>query len=181
MIRRKSEPTRSLRLSRPGRGQPPELQRPSLRRERQPQNLKSSARYFPKSLSKELSVKKYPKDKKSKNATASLPPKTQITLKVNGAEKQISVAPWTTLLDALRESLDLTGTKKGCDRGQCGACTVLLNGRRINSCLHLAAMCNGAQITTIEGLASLICGLTEGIPAVSPASPTLKTTTSCRP
>ncbi len=83
----------------------------------------------------------------------SLPTKSRITLKINGAVKQIEVAPWTTLLDALREHLDLTGTKKGCDHGQCGACTVLLNGKRINSCLTLAIMQNGAQVTTIEGLA----------------------------
>jgi len=63
------------------------------------------------------------------------------------------VAPWTTLLDALRDHLDLTGTKKGCDHGQCGACTVLVDGRRINSCLTLAVMKDGARITTIEGLA----------------------------
>jgi xanthine dehydrogenase YagT iron-sulfur-binding subunit len=78
---------------------------------------------------------------------------TRITLKVNGATKQLEVAPWTTLLDALREQLDLTGTKKGCDHGQCGACTVLVNGKRINSCLTLAIMRDGAEITTIEGLA----------------------------
>jgi xanthine dehydrogenase YagT iron-sulfur-binding subunit len=72
---------------------------------------------------------------------------------VNGVERRLSVAPWTTLLDALRLNLDLTGTKKGCDHGQCGACTVLLDGRRINSCLALAVMKDGAQITTIEGLA----------------------------
>ena len=63
------------------------------------------------------------------------------------------MAPWTTLLDALRDHLDLTGTKKGCDHGQCGACTVLVDGRRINSCLTLAVMKDGAKVTTIEGLA----------------------------
>src|SRR5438132_9054147 len=77
-----------------------------------------------------------------------------ISLTVNGVRRNIELAdPRTTLLDALRENLQLTGTKKGCDRGQCGACTVLVNGRRINSCLHLAAMCQNAQVTTIEGLA----------------------------
>lgn len=86
-------------------------------------------------------------------APASLPSTTPITLKVNGAEKQIVIAPWTTLLDALRENLGLTGTKKGCDHGQCGACTVLVDGRRINSCLALAIMKDGAEVTTIEGLA----------------------------
>ena len=86
-------------------------------------------------------------------ATASLPTTSRITLTVNGAEKRIEVAPWTTLLDALREYLGLTGVKKGCDHGQCGACTVLVNGRRINSCLTLAIMKDGAAITTIEGLA----------------------------
>jgi xanthine dehydrogenase YagT iron-sulfur-binding subunit len=76
-----------------------------------------------------------------------------VTLRVNGVERQLTLAPWTTLLDALRLHLDLTGTKKGCDHGQCGACTVLVNGRRINSCLTLAVMTDGAQVTTIEGLA----------------------------
>jgi xanthine dehydrogenase YagT iron-sulfur-binding subunit len=85
--------------------------------------------------------------------TFSLPGKSRITLKVNGAVKQIEIAPWTTLLDALREHLHLTGTKKGCDHGQCGACTVLVNGKRINSCLTLAVMQDGAEVTTIEGLA----------------------------
>ncbi len=83
----------------------------------------------------------------------SAPEKINITLRVNGADRKLSVAPWTTLLDALRLHLDLTGTKKGCDHGQCGACTVLVDGRRINSCLTLAVMKDGAQITTIEGLA----------------------------
>ena len=76
-----------------------------------------------------------------------------VTLNVNGTEKTLSVRPWTSLLDALRDHLDLTGTKKGCDHGQCGACTVLVNGRRINSCLTFAVMQDGASITTIEGLA----------------------------
>jgi xanthine dehydrogenase YagT iron-sulfur-binding subunit len=83
----------------------------------------------------------------------SLAEKTRITLAVNGAKKQIAVAPWTTLLDALREYMDLTGTKKGCDHGQCGACTVLVDGKRILSCMTLAIMKDGAEVTTIEGLA----------------------------
>jgi xanthine dehydrogenase YagT iron-sulfur-binding subunit len=84
---------------------------------------------------------------------ASLPAKSRVTLRVNGASKQIDVLPWTTLLDALREQLGLTGTKKGCDHGQCGACTVLVDGQRIHSCLTLAIMKDGAEVTTIEGLA----------------------------
>jgi xanthine dehydrogenase YagT iron-sulfur-binding subunit len=84
---------------------------------------------------------------------ASLPAQSSVTLRVNGAEQQLEMAPWTTLLDALREYLNLTGTKKGCDHGQCGACTVLVNGRRINACLTLAIMQDGAEVTTIEGLA----------------------------
>jgi xanthine dehydrogenase YagT iron-sulfur-binding subunit len=77
----------------------------------------------------------------------------KITLLVNGKEQALEVEPRVTLLDALRERLDLTGTKKGCDMGQCGACTVLVDGRRINSCLTLAIMQQGKHITTIEGLA----------------------------
>jgi xanthine dehydrogenase YagT iron-sulfur-binding subunit len=76
-----------------------------------------------------------------------------ISLTLNGATRQLTVQPWTTLLDLLREQLDLVGTKKGCDHGQCGACTVLRDGKRINACLTLAIMCDGAQLTTIEGLA----------------------------
>ena len=83
-----------------------------------------------------------------------IPEKLAISLTVNGTAARLEVAPWTTLLDALRDHLDLTGTKKGCDHGQCGACTVLVNGRRINSCLTLAVMQEGSQVTTIEGLAS---------------------------
>ena len=78
---------------------------------------------------------------------------TRISLKLNGVTRQLDVEPWTTLLDALRDHLDFTGTKKGCDHGQCGACTVLVDGRRINSCLTLAIMKDGAAVTTIEGLA----------------------------
>lgn len=76
-----------------------------------------------------------------------------VTFVVNGISRTVEVAPWVSLLDALRDRLDLTGTKKGCDHGQCGACTILVNGRRINSCLALAVMHEGAAITTIEGLA----------------------------
>ena len=76
-----------------------------------------------------------------------------VTLIVNEVPRQLAIPPWTTLLDALREHLDLTGTKKGCEQGQCGACTVLLDGRRVVSCLTLAVMQDGARITTIEGLA----------------------------
>jgi len=83
-----------------------------------------------------------------------VPEKIPVTLNVNGTERKLMLAPWTTLLDALRDHLDLTGTKKGCDHGQCGACTVLVNGRRINSCLTLAVMQDGAKVTTIEGLAT---------------------------
>jgi xanthine dehydrogenase YagT iron-sulfur-binding subunit len=86
-------------------------------------------------------------------ATIPVPAKMPITLTVNGIATRVEVAPWTTLLDTLRDHLDLTGTKKGCDHGQCGACTVLVNGRRINSCLTLAVMQEGASVTTVEGLA----------------------------
>lgn len=76
----------------------------------------------------------------------------QVTLTVNGARQPLSVDTRTTILDALREQLGLTGSKKGCDHGQCGACTVLINGRRVNSCLTLAVMHEGDEIRTIEGL-----------------------------
>jgi len=76
----------------------------------------------------------------------------QIRFKVNGRPQTLQVDPRTTLLDALRDHLQLTGTKKGCDHGQCGACTVHVNGRRVNSCLSLAAMHEGDEVTTLEGL-----------------------------
>src|ERR687886_603734 len=81
------------------------------------------------------------------------PDKIPVVLVVNGVERRLKLAPWTTLLDALRDHLDLTGTKKGCDHGQCGACTVLVDGRRIISCLSLTVMHDAARVTTIEGLA----------------------------
>jgi xanthine dehydrogenase YagT iron-sulfur-binding subunit len=77
----------------------------------------------------------------------------KVSFKVNGAAKSLEVDSRMTLLDALREKLDLTGSKKGCDHGQCGACTVIIDGRRVLSCLSLAAQCEGKQVTTIEGLA----------------------------
>jgi xanthine dehydrogenase YagT iron-sulfur-binding subunit len=79
--------------------------------------------------------------------------KVALSLTINGDKKQVHVDPRTSLLDLLREDLKMTGTKKGCDHGQCGACTVLANGRRINSCLALALSHDGDEITTIEGLA----------------------------
>jgi xanthine dehydrogenase YagT iron-sulfur-binding subunit len=81
------------------------------------------------------------------------PSPVMVELQINGHRHSLSLDPRTTLLDALREHLALTGAKKGCDHGQCGACTVLLDGRRINSCLTLAVMHDGQSITTIEGIA----------------------------
>jgi xanthine dehydrogenase YagT iron-sulfur-binding subunit len=89
----------------------------------------------------------------SSETAASAPAKMPVTLTVNGVERTLRIAPWTSLLDALRDHLGLTGTKKGCDHGQCGACTVLVDGRRINSCLTLAVMMDSCRITTIEGIA----------------------------
>ena len=77
----------------------------------------------------------------------------RLSLTINGSRHELELAPWTTLLDLLREDLDLTGTRMGCDHGQCGACTVLVDGKRINACLALAVMRSEADVTTIEGLA----------------------------
>jgi xanthine dehydrogenase YagT iron-sulfur-binding subunit len=79
-------------------------------------------------------------------------PEVAVTLRVNGVDHELRLEPRVTLLDALRDVLGLTGTRKGCDQGACGACTVLLDGRRVVSCLVLAAQCEGRQVTTIEGL-----------------------------
>jgi xanthine dehydrogenase YagT iron-sulfur-binding subunit len=97
-----------------------------------------------------------PTEAAAKPATSSAPLRppvmSKVSLSVNGKPHALELDTRTTLLDALREHLQLTGTKKGCDHGQCGACTVILDGRRINSCLTLAVMHEGARITTIEGL-----------------------------
>jgi xanthine dehydrogenase YagT iron-sulfur-binding subunit len=85
-------------------------------------------------------------------ASTPAPVGVKVALKVNGQSHALDIDTRTTLLDVLREHLHLTGTKKGCDQGQCGACTVIVNGRRINSCLSLAVMHEGDEITTIEGL-----------------------------
>ena len=87
------------------------------------------------------------------DVTHEIPERIPVHIVVNGVGHTLDLVPWTTLLDALRDHLALTGTKKGCDHGQCGACTVLIDGRRVNSCLTLAVMKDGAEITTIEGLA----------------------------
>jgi len=80
--------------------------------------------------------------------------KQSVTLNVNGEGHHLEILPWVSLLDALRDRIHLTGTKKGCDHGQCGACTVLIDGKRSLSCLTLAVMKDGSEITTIEGIAS---------------------------
>jgi xanthine dehydrogenase YagT iron-sulfur-binding subunit len=85
--------------------------------------------------------------------TAEAPPAVRTALTINGRRHDLALDPRVTLLDLLRERLGLTGTKKGCDHGQCGACTVLAQGRRVNSCLTLAVACDGLSITTVEGLA----------------------------
>ena len=108
------------------------------------------AGYVP-ALAKDAAVES---DSDPTSAGANIEGAVPITLRINGKDHQLRVDPRTTLLDCLRETVALTGTKKGCDHGQCGACTVHVNGRRVNSCLSLALMHEGAEITTIEGLGS---------------------------
>ena len=98
----------------------------------------------------------------------------EVGLRVNGTDYQMAVEPRVTLLDALREHLGLFGTKKGCDRGECGACTVLVNGRRINACLTFAVMHQGDEVTTVEGLAG-------GAPVADGDGPTPATEPELRP
>jgi xanthine dehydrogenase YagT iron-sulfur-binding subunit len=89
----------------------------------------------------------------SGGSSPAVPNGVSVNLTINGTRHALTLDPRTTILDLVREHLDLTGTKKGCDQGQCGACTVLVDGRRVNSCLTFAVMHDGAQVTTIEGLA----------------------------
>jgi xanthine dehydrogenase YagT iron-sulfur-binding subunit len=89
----------------------------------------------------------------AREARAGAPQVHAVTVTINGKQEQMSLDTRVTLLDALREHLELTGSKKGCDHGQCGACTVLVDGRRVNACLTLLAAVDGAEVTTIEGLA----------------------------
>jgi xanthine dehydrogenase YagT iron-sulfur-binding subunit len=88
----------------------------------------------------------------TREAAATMPVRVPVTISINQKSHELTVDTRTSLLDLLRETLDLTGSKKGCDHGQCGACTVLLNGRRVNSCLTLAVAAAGSEVTTIEGL-----------------------------
>ena len=92
------------------------------------------------------------KDSASASAGSTIEGAVPITLRINGKEHQLRIDPRTTLLDCIRETVALTGTKKGCDHGQCGACTVHVNGKRVLSCLNLALMHDGEEITTVEGL-----------------------------
>lgn len=91
-------------------------------------------------------------DSASADAVSTIEGAVPVTLRINGKEHQLRIDPRTTLLDCIRETVALTGTKKGCDHGQCGACTVHVNGRRVLSCLNLALMHDGEEITTVEGL-----------------------------
>jgi xanthine dehydrogenase YagT iron-sulfur-binding subunit len=111
-----------------------------------------SRRGFLKASAAAAAVTAVPQHASADNNASAAPPVSKVSFTVNGKLQTLELDTRTTLLDALREHLRLTGTKKGCDQGQCGACTVLVGGRRINSCLTLAVMHEGDTITTIEGL-----------------------------
>ena len=104
-------------------------------------------------LTKKTFAQTSPKRPTPAGQTFESPGSVEVKLRVNGASQALTIEPRVTLLDVLREQIGLTGTKKGCNHGQCGACTVLVDGRRVNSCLTLAVMTEGVEITTIEGLA----------------------------
>jgi xanthine dehydrogenase YagT iron-sulfur-binding subunit len=117
-----------------------------------PEHVAVSRREFLVTGSAAAAVGVLPLDASAHTRNAETGKPVTVTLQVNGVTHRLALDTRTTLLDTLREHLHLTGTKKGCDQGQCGACTVLLNGERINSCLTLAVMHDGASVTTIEGL-----------------------------
>ncbi len=123
-----------------------------------------------------------PSDNATIDAMAAAIDTVAITLTVNGQERRLDVAPWTSLLDLLREELDLTGTKKGCDHGQCGACTVLVDGQRVNSCLTLAVVKDGARSPPSRGWPKAAC--TRSRPPSSSTTPSSAATAprarSCR-
>jgi xanthine dehydrogenase YagT iron-sulfur-binding subunit len=154
MVRRKNESGRSNRLAASARKLRSNSRRLWKSKARLPERTRMAASRDGTPLPGIISENEPRAEAALQTGSASSPETIRITLRVNGAEKQMEVAPWTTLLDALREQLDLTGTKKGCDHGQCGACTVLVNGKRMLSCLTLAVIRDGAEVTTIEGLAA---------------------------
>jgi len=122
-----------------------------------PDNSNLTRRNFLQGALAAVAATQVPAEAAPKSAPVAAPAPTAgarpVQLNINGKEYSLSLEPRVTLLDALREHIGMTGTKKGCNRGQCGACTVLVDGRRINSCLTLAVMHEGEHITTIEGLA----------------------------
>src|SRR4051812_665609 len=117
-----------------------------------PDDLEMTRRQFLLAGTATVAVAIVPLGAKGQTAGAESIPTSKVSFDVNGKTRALELDPRTTLLDALREHLHLTGSKKGCDQGQCGACTVIAGGRRVNSCLTLAVMHEGEHITTIEGL-----------------------------
>jgi xanthine dehydrogenase YagT iron-sulfur-binding subunit len=117
-----------------------------------PGDLEISRRHLVIGAAASVAMTAAPSETSAQAPIVGVPPMSKMSLLVNGEARELALDTRTTLLDALREHLHLTGTKKGCDHGQCGACTVMINGRRINSCLTLAVMHAGDSVTTIEGL-----------------------------